>query len=144
MLHSKNRLPHKIYVGACLTRSPDSFLDAVENLKRSLRAEGYEVLDFVGLIKGNPTDVYTYDLKQCVEACDAFVAVCDYPSIGLGWELAEATRLGKPVLMLAHKDARVTRMIIGAAEVEPHVQLKRYPGDLRSCLPAIRAFLAIL
>jgi hypothetical protein len=133
----------KIYVGSGLTQAPDSFRDAVDNLKHSLRAEGYEVIDFVGLVGGTPTDVYTYDLKQCVGECDAFVAICDYPSLGLGWELAEATRLGKPVLMLAHVDARITRLVIGAAEVEPNVRLERYAPDLPASVPIITQFLAL-
>jgi nucleoside 2-deoxyribosyltransferase len=116
----------KLYVGCSLTQASESFKKEVEDFKSSLREQGHEVFDFVGLVNGTSADVYKWDIGHCVRDCDLLVAVCDLPSIGLGWELGEATRLGKPVLALAHEDAKVTRLVLGAAEVEPNVRFERY------------------
>ena len=126
----------KLYVGCALTAATEEFKASVERLKDTLRDLGYTVFDFVGLVAGTPEDVYKYDIGHCVRDCDAFIAICDQPGIGLGWELGEATRLGKPVLAVAHVDAKVTRLIPGAAEVEPNLHLKRY-NDLVSEVPAL-------
>jgi hypothetical protein len=58
--------------------------------------------------------------------CDALIAICDHPSIGLGYEMNEAIRLKKPVLAIAQEDAGVTRLVLGAAEVEPNLRFERY------------------
>jgi hypothetical protein len=103
----------KLYIGCSLTQAPSEFVADIEALKDSLR-EDFEVLDFIGLQGGTPTDVYHWDVKQCVGGCDLFVAVCDYPAIGLGYELATAIEhYRKPVLAVAHQDATVTRLVLG-------------------------------
>ena len=131
----------KIYVGCALSQAPGDFVAAVEGFKGQLRAEGYYVYDFVGVVKGTARDVFNWDIMYCVYSCDVFVAVCDQPSIGLGWELAEATRFKKPVLAVAHADTRVTRMVEGAAAMEPNVQFKRY-RELGDILPSIHKLAA--
>jgi hypothetical protein len=127
---SKSR--KKLYVGCSLTSAPEEFRAAVENLKDELRAQGHEVFDFVGLVNGTPADVYNWDIGHCVRDCDALIAICDLPSIGLGFELNEAIRLKKPVLAMAQDDALVTRLLLGATEVEPNLQFVRYgkPADI--------------
>jgi hypothetical protein len=126
----------KLYVGCSLTQASEEFKGQVEELKAALRLDGYEVLDFVGLVKGTPKDVYEWDIKHCVGACDAFIAICDEPAIGLGFELCEAIRLGKPVLAVAHKDTRVSRLVPGAAEVEPNLTFERY-DDMLADVPKL-------
>ena len=118
----------KIYVGCALTGAPQEFVDKVELLKALLREEGYEVPDFLGLVKGTAQDVYEVDIWQRVAECDLLVAICDVPSIGLGWEMATAVeKRRKPVLAVAHKDTRITRLIIGAeGERNPLYRFRRY------------------
>lgn len=130
-----------LYVGCSLTKAPESFKDMVEEFKARLRTEGYEVFDFIGVVKGTAEDVYKWDIEHCVRDCDALIAICDEPSIGLGWEMGEAVRLGKPVLALAHIEAKVTRMVLGAAEVEPNLHFERY-GNLLDMLPEVDKLLA--
>jgi hypothetical protein len=117
---------NKLYVGCSLTGASQEFRDRVEEFKLALRAEGYEIFDFVGLIAGTPKDVYDWDIGHCVKDCDALIGICDFPSIGLGYELNEAIRSKKPVLGIAQKDSLVTRLIIGAAEAEPNFRFERY------------------
>jgi hypothetical protein len=130
----------QLYVGCALTDAPEEFKDGVEKLKLSLRMEGFEVFDFVGLVKGTPADVYNWDIKNCVKKCDAIIVVCDYPSIGLGYELNEAIRLKKPALALAHTESKVTRLILGAAEIEPNLRFERYP-KLSGVIPLVNDWL---
>lgn len=126
----------QLYVGCSLTKASEEFKDNVEKLKDELRAKGHEVFDFVGLVNGTPTDVYNWDIGHCVKDCDALVAICDEPSIGLGFEICEAVRLGKPVLTVAYADTRVTRLIHGAADVEPNLTFATY-NDLLKDVPAM-------
>ena len=109
----------------------------MEALKDVLR-DDYEVFDFVGLTDGTAEDVYRWDIERCVADCDIFIAICDYPSIGLGWELNEAIRLGKPTLGVAHEESPVTRLVLGAAEVKSNFVFERY-SDLLLDVPAIVA-----
>ena len=126
----------KLYVGCALTHAPDEFRHSVDGFKRALRVNGYEVFDFMSLGKGTAADVYTWDIGHCVRDCDAFIAICDIPSLGLGWELGVAASLRKPMLLLAHRDSKVTRQVIGAADVEQNVQFERY-ADLLDVLPDV-------
>jgi hypothetical protein len=131
----------KIYVGCSLTQAPQAFKDAVESLKNSLRAD-YQILDFVGLEAGTATDVYNWDVKHCVGGCDLFVAICDYPAIGLGYELATAIeKLNKPVLAVAQEKAIVTRLVLGIDA--PTFSLERYQ-DMGDVVALVKAKLASL
>ena len=101
----------KVYVGCALTGAPKEFVDAVEISKRRLREAGHEVADFVGVVNGTAFDVYETDIHKCVAECEFMIAICDLPSIGLGWELAVAVeKLRKPTLALAHQDTAVSRL----------------------------------
>src|SRR3989344_3155450 len=117
----------KLYIGCALTYAPAEFIDSLEKFKLSLRSDGHQILDFFGVhTSGTPKDIYEHDILQCVRRCDAFIGICDYPSTGLGYEFSEAIRLYVPVLALAHADSKVTRLIRGAAQVEPNFRFKRY------------------
>jgi hypothetical protein len=125
----------KLYIGCALTDAPEDFRSQVENFKDQLRQK-YTVFDFIGLVGGTSADVYRWDIGHCVRDCDAFIGICDYPSTGLGWELSEATRLGKSVLAIAHEQSSVTRLVLGAAAVEPNVHFANYT-DLPEVIPMV-------
>src|SRR3990167_5160277 len=115
----------KIYVGCSLTQAPEQFIEEVENLKKILRQKGHKVFDFVGLVAGTPKDVYRWDIHHCVAECDLFIAICDYPSIGLGYELGVAVeKLGKRVLAIAHRNTKITRLVLGIDH--QHFEFFRY------------------
>jgi hypothetical protein len=119
----------ELYVACGLTHAPEEFRISVEGLKQVLRQDkGYEVYDFVGLENGTPGDVYAWDIGRCVAESDLLVAICDYPAIGLGWELGAAVeKHQKPTLAVAHEDTHVTRLITGAAEAgTPNYRFRRY------------------
>ncbi|MFZ2886343.1 MAG: hypothetical protein WA021_00815 [Minisyncoccia bacterium] len=126
----------KLYVGCALTHAPEEFKNAVEALKKTLGAE-FEVLDFLGLSKGTPQDVFEWDIDHCVASCDLFLAICDLPSLGLGYEVATALeKHNTPVLAVAHKDALVARVITG--NTRPKFRFQRYESvdEIRALLLA--------
>ena len=57
-------------------------------------------------------EVYLRDMAW-VEECDAFIAEVSTPSHGVGYEIAYALGLGKPVLCCYKNDAVVSKMILG-------------------------------
>jgi hypothetical protein len=123
---ASNAEKKKLYVGCGLTLAPKEFKERVEELKTALGRD-WHVLEFLGLVAGTAADVYQRDIVENVGSCDAFVAIADEPSIGLGYELAIAVEQHrKPVLATAHVSSRVTRMLLGAAEVHSNMSFKPY------------------
>lgn len=77
------------------------------------------VLDEEAVIK--PLEVYHRDSKW-VEECDALIAEVSTPSHGVGYEIALALFLGKPVLCCYQNGHKVSKMILG----NTHKTLKLY------------------
>lgn len=127
----------KIYVACSLTQAPESFKQAVAGFKEEIKrtVPDIEVLDFIGLVNGTPAEVYHWDIHHCVSTCDLLVAICDYPAIGLGYELGVAVeQLHKHVLAAAHKDCKVTRLLLGIDV--PGFRLVRY-SELTELVPMV-------
>lgn len=62
-----------------------------------------------------PVAIYTRDAKW-VRECEALIAEVSTPSHGVGYEVALALTLGKPVLCCYRNGARVSKMITGNTE----------------------------
>lgn len=104
----------KMYIGCALTHATPESRHQITEFKDSLRID-FDILDFTWVMDGwaiSATEIYEHD-RWCVTACDIFVAECSYPSTGLGYEIATAVEYGKEILLIAHEDAVVTRMILG-------------------------------
>ena len=71
-----------------------------------------------------PQDVYQRDIDW-VNGCDLLIAEVSTPSHGVGYEIALALSLGKPVLCCYHKSRRVSKMITG----NTHSTLKVAPYE---------------
>jgi hypothetical protein len=125
----------KLYVGCGLTLASEGFKNNVELLKDGLRSD-WEVMEFLGLTDGTEVDVYQKDIIENVGGCDAFLGVCDEPSIGLGWELREATVLQKPTIAVAHVDSRITRLLLGAPAFNETMRFRSYENMVED-VPAI-------
>lgn len=124
----------KIYLGCALTHAPEQFGADVVSFKETLRNE-WDVLEFVGLTNGTAQDVYRHD-TACVRGCDLFVALCDHPALGLGFELGLAVEIGKPVLAAAKEGVHVTRLVQGVDATG--YEFVRYK-TLSDLIPRIRA-----
>ena len=129
----------KIYVGCALTKVPKGFKAEftrfICGVKDGLMTSGYEVLEFIGLVEGTSGDVYRHD-TECVSKCDLFLAICDFPSIGLGIEIGHAIKISKPTLLTSRWD--ITRIVPGTAEMEPLVSYERC-SDTDSLLALVEA-----
>ncbi|MEX0918109.1 MAG: hypothetical protein WDZ93_03055 [Candidatus Paceibacterota bacterium] len=115
-----------IYVGMALTEAPEEFRGSFQKeLKDALASlPNIQILDFVGLENGDEGQVYTHD-RRCTEQADLCVFICDYPSIGLGIEIAFRFLTGKPMLCFARDGQRVTRMLLGMCQFE-EIPFHRY------------------
>ncbi|HEV8677507.1 MAG TPA: hypothetical protein VN701_01610 [Candidatus Paceibacterota bacterium] len=126
----------RLYVGCALTEAPPEFRERVEELKALLRPR-YDVLEFLGLMAGTPADVYETDIQANVCTADVMLAICDYPSTGLGFELAVAVRERRiPVLAVAHEKKRITRLVLGLPEHHGNAGFKTY-RDLLGDVPRL-------
>jgi predicted metal-binding protein len=113
----------KLYIGCALTNLPadkrDALLEMISEIKKEL-SKTFEILVFKGvsdLGSSKPLsvkEIYDFDIKECVMKAECMLAIVDYPSLGLGYEIATAVeKMGIPVLAVAHKDSIVTRLIMG-------------------------------
>ncbi len=84
-----------------------------------------------------PIDVFKRDVKW-VEDCDALIAEVSTPSHGVGYEIALALLLGKPVLCCYQKGRRVSKMITG--NDMPKLKLLTYT-DAEELIPRVKNFL---
>lgn len=88
----------------------------------------------------DPADVYRRDLEW-IRACDALVAEVSTPSHGVGYEIALALSLRKPVLCCHRAGAPVSKMLTG--NDSPGLVLRAY-GDTAQALQAVDEFLSSL
>jgi nucleoside 2-deoxyribosyltransferase len=84
-----------------------------------------------------PAEVYKRDVRW-VEECDVLIAEVSTPSHGVGYEIALALLLGKPVFCCYQNGRRVSKMILG----NDHPTLTLYPyHSVDDLLPRINEFL---
>ena len=107
----------KLYIGCALTIVPQDkkevFWGIIKEIKKELN-KNFEILEFKGLGDFTTKEVYDFDIKECVMKADYMLAICDYPSLGLGYELGTAVeKMGIPVLAVAHKNALIAKLIRG-------------------------------
>ena len=74
----------------------------------------------------DPATVYQRDIGW-VEGCDAVVAEVSTPSHGVGYEIAYALGLGKPVLCCYRAGARVSKMLTGNST--PGLSVRAYRDE---------------
>src|SRR5258706_5056660 len=111
-----------------------------------LQAQGHEVLNSHLARQGvvlleqrmDPREVYQRDLFW-IKGCDLLVAEVSTPSHGVGYEIALALTLRKPVLCLYRQTARVSRMITG--NDEPTITVAIY-ADQAGALQLVRRFVS--
>lgn len=66
--------------------------------------------------------IYEKDIAM-LKTCDIVIAECTVPSLGVGYELAYAEKLNKPVYVFyRHKDTQLSAMITG----DPYFHIESY------------------
>jgi len=74
----------------------------------------------------DPREVYKRDVGW-INECDALIAEVSTPSHGVGYEIAYALGLSKPVLVCYRRGARVSKMITG--NPHPNLLVKPYADE---------------
>ena len=74
----------------------------------------------------DPVEIFNRDMNWLRE-CDAVVAEVTTPSHGVGYEIAYALTLGKPVLCLHQADKRVSMILTG--NTTPGLKVRAYKTD---------------
>jgi len=69
-----------------------------------------DILDFESVI--TPEEIYSRDIEW-LDACDAVIAEVSTPSHGVGYEIAYALLIGKPVLCGYENGKTVSKMLTG-------------------------------
>ena len=111
-----------------------------------LQAHGHEVVNShlarPGVVlleqRMDPREVYQRDVFW-IKDCDVLVAEVSTPSHGVGYEIALALTLRKPVLCLYRQSARVSKMITG--NDEPTLTVATY-ADQAGALELVRRFVS--
>lgn len=84
---------------------PDTVVltEQVGDLNRSLQEQG----------RTRDAAIYAQDTAW-LRACDLVIAECTHPSLGVGYELAYAEKLGKPVyIFYRHQETELSAMLTG-------------------------------
>lgn len=96
-----------------------TFLEMILQIKKQLNPV-FNILEFKGMDDMltdkplTPQDIYNHDIKDCVMKADCMLAICDFPSTGLGYEMATAVeKQNISVLAMAHQNRVVGRIIRG-------------------------------
>ncbi len=85
----------------------------------------------------SPRDVYERDVNW-IRGCDALVAEVSTPSHGVGYEVAFALSLGKPVLCVYQEGQPVSKMLTGNSHPTILVKSYRHPEE---AISVVRSFL---
>lgn len=126
----------RLYFSCALSGLPEDHRQAMIEVRSTLQPH-FEVMEFCDA-STPPAEIFHHDINVCVAGCDLVVAMCDYPSVGLGYEMGTALELhGKPVLALAAIDARVSSLVLGI----PHknFSFRRY-SDISNVRDMVLAF----
>ncbi|MDP1624782.1 MAG: hypothetical protein Q8L64_03330 [bacterium] len=112
-----------IYVAHALTKAPPEFKEALEGLKADLEARHPEwrFLKFFGQGALPPEEewkISRQDFRNVLEA-HLVVDVVDEDSTGMGREAGVRIALGLPLLSVAHREWKKSRMVTGPAQDWP-------------------------
>ncbi len=116
-----------------------------QHIVEHLSAQGHDVptahLSRVDILEEekviDPQDVYKRDVKW-VRECNALVAEVSTPSHGVGYEIALALFLDKPVFCCCREGVKVSKMLTG--NTHPRLKVFNYASEA-SLLTAIDSFL---
>lgn len=83
-----------------------------------------------------PEEIFTRDMRM-IEACDVMVAEVSRPSLGVGYEIATALQLRRPVLCLCDKEIFLTRMLTGNADPNLKIVFYSHDAEWQSAIAAL-------
>ena len=130
---------------ACSITGGRNFESIYRAITSALLADGHEVPtahladSSVTILEGqvSPVDVYERDTGW-IRTCQALVAEVSTPSHGVGYEVAYALSLGKPVLCLHQRRQPVSKMLTG--NTHENISVRSYL-DAEGAVVEVRSFL---
>jgi nucleoside 2-deoxyribosyltransferase len=130
---------------ACSITGGRQFEPVYQSITRTLLESGHEVptahlagADVIRLEEiVDAREVYTRDVNW-IRACDALIAEVSTPSHGVGYEVAFALAIGKPVLCCFQTDQKVSKMIVGNSH--KNLQVSSYT-DIDQAVKCVKDFL---
>lgn len=133
-----------IYFACSITGGRD-YESIYRSITSALLSDGHEIPTAhladanVKFLEGivSPRDVFERD-TEWIRACEALVAEVSTPSHGVGYEVAYALSLGKPVLCLYQEGRPVSKMLTGNSLA--NITVKRY-HDAEEAIAVTRGFL---
>jgi 2'-deoxynucleoside 5'-phosphate N-hydrolase len=133
-----------VYFACSITGGRD-FESVFAAITAALLTDGHEVptahLADPGVMelegKVNPRDVFERDTAW-IRTCQALVAEVSTPSHGVGYEVAYALSVGKPVLCVYREGQPLSKMLSGNSQ--PGISVRSY-RDHDEAVAIIRAFL---
>ena len=116
---------------ACSITGGRKFESVYQAITRALLADGHAIPTAhladpgVTALEGvvQPSEVYERDVAW-IRACDVLVAEVSTPSHGVGYEVAYALGIGKPVVCVYRAGEKVSKMLTG--NTHAHIQVKTY------------------
>ena len=116
---------------ACSITGGREFEPVYQAIVAALEAEGHHIptshlasAEVMGLEKiVLPQDVYTRDIEW-INGADMVIAEVSTPSHGVGYEIAYALSIGKPVLCCYQQGRAVSKMLTG--NTHPKITVKTY------------------
>jgi nucleoside 2-deoxyribosyltransferase len=133
-----------IYFACSITGGRD-FESIYRAITAALISDGHEVptahlayprvKEFEGRVP--PREIYERDTAW-IRTCEALVAEVSTPSHGVGYEVAYALSLGKPVLCVFREGQTISKMLSGNSH--PTISVKSYRNS-EEAIAVIRSFL---
>lgn len=117
----------KVYFAGSI-RGGRGLVELYQRMISYIKREHTVLTEHVGdlsLQKSNvDTEIYANDMAWLKES-DLVIAECSTPSLGVGYELAYAERIGKPAHVFYRKDVGLSAMLTG----DPYFQLHPYEEE---------------
>jgi nucleoside 2-deoxyribosyltransferase len=131
---------------ACSITGGRAFEPIFQAMVNAMLADGHEVPTayLAGAAIGelelmvSADEVYARDVAW-IQAADLLIAEVSTPSHGVGYEIAFALGLGKPVLACYQSDCKLSKMISG--NPDPHLVVRQYIAP-ENAVQVVREFIA--
>ena len=130
---------------ACSITGGRQYEAVYQSITRTLLESGHEVptahlaetsvISLEAMVE--PREVYTRDIEW-IHACDALIAEVSTPSHGVGYEVAYALSIGKPVLCCYQSGIKISKMITG--NMHENLRVMAY-ADKDQAVECIQEFL---
>jgi nucleoside 2-deoxyribosyltransferase len=134
---------------ACSITGGREFEPVYQTITQALLADGHTIPTAhladpgVTALEGivHPRDVYERDLAW-IRSCDVLVAEVSTPSHGVGYEVAFALSIGKPVVCVYRAGQKVSKMLTGNTHAQIRMKTYRTAEEavavVRTILPEVQ------